>query len=1047
VATERSSLVGRQRELDCLVGALDRAESGEGSVTLITGEPGIGKSSLLEHLAARAAERGLAVTWGRAWEAGGAPAHWIWIEALRSLTGEPGLDSDITSRVISLVLEASEVASNPFHLCDAVARFVRHYSSRQPLLILLDDLHAADVASLHVAHFVGRELRAANIAIVGSYRDVEARLSAPVEDALTKLGRLGEVLAIPRLDSAGVAELIRNEVGEATDDNVTEMIMTATEGNPLFVRELLRLLKARSVAPGVPSGVRSVIRERLALLSPATVALLQAAAVLGRECSLPLAAEVAGVTPRAMQDAAAEAMTAAILEPGDAARLRFSHALVAETLAADLSGSVRDGLHRKAAEILEARHAGDPAAPVADIARHWLAAGVDSAARAVDAAERAAAAAAARFAFADAAELLERALHSLDVAAPADTRRRVELMLSRCEALAQNGARAEAEVLCRQAAELARSLGDEELFARVALALGAELVVGHADAELKRLLAEALDGLAETDSPLRARVMARLAGARQPERDLQGPIAMAREAIAMARRLDDEAVLLYALFAGMGAMADYADPRERLPLNRECAALAEKHNIAPYEIRARMRILFDCADLMDGALFNDELIQLERLVERLAIPAHRWVPLAFAAMRADWQGKFDQGERLYREAAQLAGSDVGPFRFPARELLRLWHTDSDPPHEHALELIERLPSFMAGLSRAFRAGVLARRGELEQACELYRSVLKGGDLDRLIRPGDPRGLEFLAEFAWVLRDKDLAAKALELGKDLEGRALTTTGMAYLLSSTADQQCLAAAVVLGKWDEMERYADSALAQCQRLGAPPIAARIRYIWARGLLDKGEPARAIEQLEKAAAVAEELGMTGLLRRCRELQRAGEKTPASSAAVSLELEGEYWTVRGFAEVCRIKDSRGMQMLSALLEHREQELHVLDLSGARISDGGDAGALLDAEARAAYEARARDLRSELQDAEACNDPGRIQRAQAELDALTTELSRAFGLGGRERRAGNAVERARSNVRRRIADAMSKIEDSAPAIGEHLRASIKTGIYCSYAPR
>src|SRR6185436_2140168 len=128
------------------------------------------------------------------------------------------------------------------------------------------------------------------------------------------------------------------------------------------------------------------------------------------------------------------------------------------------------------------------------------------------------------------------------------------------------------------------------------------------------------------------------------------------------------------------------------------------------------------------------------------------------------------------------------------------------------------------------------------------------------------------------------------------------------------------------------------------------------------------------------------------------------------------------------------------------REWHVLDLSGAREPvDAGDAGERLDATARAAYKTRLAELREELEEAESWNDAGRQARLAAEAEAITAELSGAVGLGGRERRTGSAVERARVNVRRRIVDAMKRIEEACPALGAHLAARVKTGVTCVYA--
>jgi len=115
--------------------------------------------------------------------------------------------------------------------------------------------------------------------------------------------------------------------------------------------------------------------------------------------------------------------------------------------------------------------------------------------------------------------------------------------------------------------------------------------------------------------------------------------------------------------------------------------------------------------------------------------------------------------------------------------------------------------------------------------------------------------------------------------------------------------------------------------------------------------------------------------------------------------------------------------------------------------DGGDAGELIDKSARAAYEQRLRDIARESAEASDWNDSARRERLEAEADALRAELSRAIGLGGRERRSGSATERARVNVRRRLALALRRIEEANAELGAHLTASVRTGVYCAYEPR
>jgi hypothetical protein len=169
--------------------------------------------------------------------------------------------------------------------------------------------------------------------------------------------------------------------------------------------------------------------------------------------------------------------------------------------------------------------------------------------------------------------------------------------------------------------------------------------------------------------------------------------------------------------------------------------------------------------------------------------------------------------------------------------------------------------------------------------------------------------------------------------------------------------------------------------------------------------------------------------------------------SSVALVNEGEFWTVSGFDGAVRIKDSRGVRMLAKLLGTPNREWHVLDLAEAgEVIDGGDAGELLDKQAAAAYRKRLRELERDRDEAEAHHDPGRLARIRAEIDALEAEISRGIGLGGRPRRAGQASERARVNVQRRMTEALKRIEDAHPPLGAHLKRAVRTGAFCSYAP-
>ena len=162
-------------------------------------------------------------------------------------------------------------------------------------------------------------------------------------------------------------------------------------------------------------------------------------------------------------------------------------------------------------------------------------------------------------------------------------------------------------------------------------------------------------------------------------------------------------------------------------------------------------------------------------------------------------------------------------------------------------------------------------------------------------------------------------------------------------------------------------------------------------------------------------------------------------------------WSLDFEGRTTRVRDMLGLAHIARLLREPEREVHVLDLAGG--SDqargerpAGDAGVLLDAQARAEYTARLRDAREELDEAERLNDRGRVERMREEIEFLTAELSRGFGLGGRSRRAGMASERARVAVTRAIKYAIDRIGEHDPALAEHLRLAVRTGTFCTYVP-
>jgi hypothetical protein len=291
-----------------------------------------------------------------------------------------------------------------------------------------------------------------------------------------------------------------------------------------------------------------------------------------------------------------------------------------------------------------------------------------------------------------------------------------------------------------------------------------------------------------------------------------------------------------------------------------------------------------------------------------------------------------------------------------------------------------------------------------------------------------------------------------------------------------------ATTTSRWAQAADHFQAAIRAHDRPGARSLLARTSYEYARMLLRRGRAAdrsRALGLLDRTLATADHLGMVAVAEGIRTLQAAqagwpmpaepaAAETAAPGAAMNLfRREGEYWTVMFEGSVVRLKDAKGLRHLARLLAHPGREFHATDLEAADRGpppaavgprdpagagelavhrDLGDAGALLDATAKAAYQARLAELRAELEEAERFNDPVRAVKARQERDFLVRELARAVGLGGRDRRAASHAERARLNATRAIRAAVANLARDNPALGRHLAATIRTGRYCSYIP-
>ena len=450
--------VGRDRQLDIMLRALDDALSGQGRVVLLGGEPGIGKTRLAEEFAGHAVALGADVVWGRSWEAGGAPAYWPWTESLRALfeverhdAGARALEIDphiaqllpeMRSRLTTpLAVASGSPESARFELFVAVSRLLHQASQRRPLVVILEDLHAADAPSLLLLRFVARAASEQRTVMLGTYRDVELSRDHPLTTTLPELLRAPGAtrVSLPGLAEGDVARLMRTIPQLDAEPDLVAAIHRKTDGNPLFVQEYLRLLESENQSEHgsterrwpVPEGVREVISRRLDRLPPSCTELLQLAAVAGRDFRVDILERASGQPGDALLDALHDAIEARLVEevPGEPGRLRFAHALIRDALYEELAPGERCRSHAAIARALEAAYASDPGPFLAELAHHFFEAGpVGDQTKTVDYATFAGNEAVGTLAYEEAVRLFKMALHLLQES-PDERRRCVVLVL------------------------------------------------------------------------------------------------------------------------------------------------------------------------------------------------------------------------------------------------------------------------------------------------------------------------------------------------------------------------------------------------------------------------------------------------------------------------------------------------------------------------------------------------------------------------------------------------------------------------------------------
>ena len=375
----RGVFVGRDAELAKLRAAFDEARSGHGGLVMLVGEPGIGKTRTTQELETWATIHGAQTLWGRAYEEAGIPPYWPWLQIGRTWGSSVSTDrrdqvgAEELVRIFPELLPPGTTAPEPprdpetaqFQLFDAYTRFMTSVAGDAPLVIVLDDLHWADKPSLLLLQHLARELARLPILIVGTYRDTDLVRTHPLSNTLAALNRDPgfERITMRGLTRAECAAYIQGVANVDASPAVLSRIVEETEGNPFFLSEVVNLMTAEGTLDsasiseiGIPDGVREALGRRLDQLSEEANALLQVAAVVGREFPYDTLTALGDRDDDTLLRLLEEGLAARVIEemerPG---RYRFTHALMQETLLGELSTTRRIRLHGRIGEALERR--------------------------------------------------------------------------------------------------------------------------------------------------------------------------------------------------------------------------------------------------------------------------------------------------------------------------------------------------------------------------------------------------------------------------------------------------------------------------------------------------------------------------------------------------------------------------------------------------------------------------------------------------------------------------------------------------------------------
>ncbi|MCX4710034.1 ATP-binding protein [Streptomyces griseus] len=1129
------ALFGRDHPVGVLRSEIARATDSHGGLVLVTGEAGIGKSTLVTDAAHEARRRGAQVVGGSCWDSDTTPGYWPWVQVLRGLRrsataaewaaaqeasdgrlavllgdpakvvtggsdgpgpstlsapgaaaggpdsgaaqgGEPGTATGTSPPGDGSPGHGSPGGGFPgggapegpeaFGLFDAVTTALVTVSQSRPLVVVLDDLHSSDPASLRLLEFAAQHAWFERLLLIGTYRDVEVEAPGhPLQQLILPLvSRAAATLTLTGLGRDEVGALMTVTTGREPAPQLVDEVHRRTGGNPFFVEQTARLWHSGAPVSTIPPGVREAVRQRLALLPEPVVSLLTSAALLGREFRRQVLAVVHGAPVPHVERLLESAVVARVVVPRPSGQYAFAHDLLRETLYASLDEAGAREAHAAAVRALDAHGGiGDAVGP-GELARHaHLAGGALERDRRIDLLLAAARDASGRLAEEEAAGHYRRALAVASGEDP-DLRRAALIGLDLAGQLRHAGEGAEAQRLLDGAVARTRELDDPELLARVAITLyrDGSMGGGH-DASTRDLLLGAHRGLTGKEG-------------QESLSDDRLAQELAIHIMALARGGSDDEALAFSLWARHDSVWGLGSAVERIELTDEMTVIGRRTRHQDMELHATSMRWVALLELGDPA-FIDQFRTFVRLAEQTELPRFALGIAVDTSLIASLQGRFaEAATALQDEALDPENNDHAAFGFMGHHLRWALHLLRGHFAE-AEEVLGRLPASGYPYPGLLESVTAVEQGDATPALRLIAEQTdRDGPYPRAFMP---LWLRLLAQTAAVTGDRRLIARAEDeltpytgqwivslYGCDIGGPVDLWLG---LLAAARDDQDAAVAALT-----------EAAASSDRLGARPWAVRARLGLARALLARsgaagsgaeggGDAGRARRLLGEVIREAGELDLSHLEAEASALRTApptaprtvavpdataapGTDTSAAPGAAEFRRNGPVWQLRWDGVTVHVPDAKGLRDLHSLLGLPGADVPAVRLlapeGGELVVAAGQLGGdpVLDEEAKRRYKERLARLDAEIDRAAARDDTRQVETYDRERQALLDELRTAAGLGGRTRRLGDQTERARKTVTARIRDTLRKLETLHPALAAHLKASVTTGTTCAYRP-